>query len=281
MMKSPSSYSKRIWFWLRKAKPEGRKADGDLYYHCPLCDGRQKLEIKPARKVWFCHKCGIGGKYEGTVSESGRVEITPAINQLEDSYSYAPEGSIWETYLARVRKLPPHLIQALEPHRGPDPYRVYFPCYRLGENTPAYMVGRAIFDEVHPKYLYPRAGTFQIPRKSGALWGLHRLLARPVVEDLILCEGILDAVWWEFALALLGRSVSEEQAGIIQRISPKRIIIFLDGDAEKESYQAALKLAEWTGIPIQRYRTPLGEDPDSLARGGMRKLEPEKVEVVV
>ena len=167
-------------------------------------------------------------------------------------------------YLSEKRGLTPRMIDDLQPHSGGQWYVVYFPIYAIGNNAdPVYFVGRSLFDE-QPKYRNPPLGQFPAGGKSKNLWGLHRLSA---LGNLILCEGIFDAVWGRNRVALLGKIISEKQVEIIREINPQEITVFLDGDARKESTLIAMMLANRISTPVWTVDTPRGKDPDDLGKG--------------
>lgn len=187
-------------------------------------------------------------------------------------------------YLSQKRGLTQKMIHDLQPHSGGQWYVVYFPIYALRSEDserpvpnefgtlghyegPVYFVGRSLFNE-QPKYRNSPLTQFPEGGKSKNLWGLHRLwhdCMKP--RNLVLCEGVFDAVWSRNRVALMGKTISVHQIGIISRINPEEITVFLDGDAWKESMFIARSLAKRVSVPIWTVDTPRGKDPDDLGKG--------------
>jgi len=253
-----------------KSLPFKTKGDeSSRYYDCPLCRGREKLEVHNTRPVWYCHKCGIGGRIPG----SGRNPPEP-LNYLLSTTLWADDGDFLSayskltshstskliTYLWKERGLSEDKIKELQPHRGPSPLRVYLPLFRLGSSIPCYFVGRAIVNmDIFPSWMNPSLKMFGV-RKSELLWGVHRIKGK--VDNLILCEGIFDAVHYPNALALLGKTISKEQVETVRRIGPKEITVVLDGDATGETIKVSISLKDIA--PTYRIQLPWSKDPDTI-----------------
>ena len=254
------------------------KTKGDessCYYDCPLCRGREKLEVHNVRPVWYCHKCGIGGRIPERARVRHTVQNRETANSLQSTTVWAEDGDFLNayskltshstskliTYLWKERKLSESKIEDLQPHRGPSPLRVYLPLFRLGSSIPCYFVGRAIVNmDIFPPWMNPSLKMFGV-RKSELLWGVHRIKGK--VDNLILCEGIFDAVHYPNALALLGKTISTEQVLTLSRIGPQEITVVLDGDAAQR--EAILISNQLRGIiPIYRIELPFGKDPDTI-----------------
>ena len=246
-----------------------RKEDGSILYDCPDCGGRGKLELTRDHRLWYCHKCGEGGKTRSDPHD--RKKWIVAGREQERTYTSEEFSPIEKTddpryrYLSEKRGLTPNMIHDLRPHSGGQWYIVYFPVYALdNDNSPVYFVGRSLFND-EPKYRNPPLSQFPLGGKSKNLWGLHRLYKR--TQSLVLCEGVFDAVWSRNRVALMGRVISEHQVKIIRRIEPQEITVFLDGDAGKDSMLIAKILANRVSVPIWVVDTPRGKDPDDLGKG--------------
>ena len=261
--------------YLKSSVPQGTKSDGSKLYPCPLCHGRKKLEVDRDNRLWFCHKCGVGGKL-GDHNQLVRAGIVPI--EPEDHTRYyspaSPESPQW-IYLRRFRGLSDKLIKELNPHVGPSLVRVYLPCYELGASAPCYFIGRAIFDGFE-RYQCPPLEYFA-KRKSQCLWGLHRIRGSQSLT--VVCEGIFDAVWEKNRVAILGKSISDQQVDILRRITTEEICVLLDGEAAAEGAQACKRIAKrWAGR-VSLARLPLDLDPDGA---GVERVQEslEKREVV-
>ena len=50
---------------------------------CPLHDDSQpSLQLNPAKQVWYCHPCGIGGDAIKLYMRARRIEFTEAVREL-------------------------------------------------------------------------------------------------------------------------------------------------------------------------------------------------------
>lgn len=152
------------------------------------------------------------------------------------------------------------LIEDLHPHYGPEMYRVYFPLYQLGQTEPCYFVGRWIFQTTPDKpYInHPIAGT----KRSEIVWGLHRF-PRPK-KRVVVCEGILDAIWGDDRVATLGKSVNPMQAKLIATLATDEIILMPDGDAVANAMTTLETILQFWAGPVSLIRLPFDVDPGDL-----------------
>ena len=97
---------------------------------------------------------------------------------------------------------------------------------------------------------------------SDCLWGLHRI--RLPQARVILMEGILDAVTHPEGLALFGTQLSQGQLQWLKKISPREIVVALDGDAVGATMSMALVLVHSGFWKVSVIRLPLGSDPDQV-----------------
>lgn len=269
----------RVRQLIRLERPDGYKHDGSRYYRCPFCNGRRKLEVAAERPVFYCHKCGIGG----TLDERRRCAVTgyaPATpRRIEDwpevlankFYPLKKEEGVLQKYLTRERRLPSETIKRMRPHKGPSPARVYFPFYELGGTQPVYFVGRSVLP-CFPRYWNPALDAFE-KRKTQVLWGLHQF-SRPVPQ-VVVCEGIFSACHEPNRVAVLGKTLSDEQTELLKMICTEEIIICLDGDAEHAATIMAAKLVLRVTMKVSVVRLPHGLDPDDVRDLGpwMKKKE--------
>ena len=251
--------------YIRQAIPQGRKSDGSTYFRCPECKGRKKLEVSAGRRVWSCHKCGVGGRLE--TAEVRCLRIASSLNQRPPDLVPAEPGSLWWGYLKHGRKLPERLIRELRPHHGgPDPWLVYFPFYDWGSEQPCYFTSRTVLPGAGSVYWHPPTEMYP-RRKSTVLWGLHRIhKPLPVV---VVCEGVLDAVWLPNGVAGLGKTLSEAQVEILNRITTEEIVVMLDGDVDLSAHRMADKIARRSNRHVSVVELPTGVDPDDLFSKGV------------
>lgn len=245
-----------------------KKQDGSTVYDCPKCDGRGKLEITPNGKLWFCHKCQVGGKHHPGSGPKKVLENTQRPKGFGSPHHYElitkPQDPRYR-YLLVKRGLTHKMVDEMRPCNGGPWYVVYFPLYRFGKyDEPVYFVGRSIFDD-HPKYRNPPMSGFPLGGKSKNVWGLHRLCKS--ARHLVLCEGVFDAVWERNRLALMGKNISEDQVEIIHKIEPREITVFLDNDAQRDAILVCKILSKRVSCSIWNATPPTGKDPDDLGKG--------------
>jgi DNA primase catalytic core len=150
--------------------------------------------------------------------------------------------------------------------------RIMFPI-RDRQGRVAGFAGRAIVDDVEPKYLNsPEGPAFS---KGSILWNLDRANdAARDRNDLIICEGYLDVLAIERAgipqtVAPMGTAITEEQLALAWRVAEEPCIC-LDGDeAGRKAARRLLSLA----LPLLRpgrslsfVSLPEGLDPDEMVR---------------
>ena len=239
-------------------EPVAYKGDGSPIYNCPTCGGRRKLEVS-LKGLWYCHKCGVGGKTDAP-GGSSRAS-SPRDYYFEKA---KPTNQVIMGYLRSTRKLGSREIRDLRPHTGHSLAHFYSPVYAWRETLPCYWVGRMVVPlaGVSP-YWYPPSGSMLF-RKTEVLWGLHRIPDRP--KTLVLCEGIFDAVHRRDRVALLGKHCSEAQARIVRGLHPREVVVMLDGDAKEESIRVCEAVSRYFPGPIYQARLPEGEDPDSYRK---------------
>lgn len=257
---------------VQTATPVGTKGDHSLLFNCPRCKGKKKLEYHKLRRIYFCHKCGGGGNLDGRRQETGdRIQEETGENWLEHLSLYQPfqPGDLGWKYLQETRGLSTHSIRDMRPHAGPVASYCYFPLYLLGQSQPCYFVGRSFLQHTKRKYLNPEMGTFPVS-KSEILWGLHRI--KPRQDEVILCEGIFDAVWDRRRVALLGKTLSKQQLGILKQIKPRKVSVMLDGEAEHEAGCIAHTLGKSVAWRVDRFDLPVKEDPDSLGKISLERF---------
>lgn len=258
--------------YIKTATPSGTKGEHSLLFDCPRCKGLKKLEYQKQRKVWFCHKCGVGGRQEtgDRIRESREeyADVDPSDFWSEHLSLYSPlhPGSMGWNYLQETRKLSSHLIRDLRPHEGPLTSYCYFPLYGLGQSQPSYFVGRSFLRHAKRKYLNPTTGTFPVT-KNQVLWGLHRI--KPRQDEVILCEGIFDAVWDKRRVALLGKTLSQQQLEILREIRPRKVSVMLDAGVVVDASRIAYVLGKSAAWKVDYFDLPC-EDPDYM---GSKSLE--------
>lgn len=257
--------------YFSQAIPEGTKSDGvSYYYRCPFCYGHRKLEYHTQKRMWHCHKCKKSGRNGQSSSYWGHDEVLLYSDHYDSNgvmfCPADPEQTQW-TYLQK-RGLDDSLIRQTQPHAGPSPVRCFLPI--IEKEEPIYFVGRVmdtelgyLLDQPRPliKYWNPPIGTFPINKRE-AVWGLNRFDPRDLVEEVIICEGILDAIWLPHGVAILGSSLSRQQATKIIRLHPERVVFMLDGDAQHmmaRNYRVLIQAG--CRSLVEHVELPWGRDP--------------------
>jgi DNA primase len=131
----------------------------------------------------------------------------------------------------------------------------------------AFLIKRGIMENQHPKYLYD-AGS----NRSAVLFGLDKCDQGMIHSSgMVLVEGSLDAIRLHQhgltnAVAILGSSVSSQQAKLISRSRPKRVFFMFDRDAA--GVEAILKsVPKLRKVPLAVCRYPAHRyDPAELSK---------------
>lgn len=265
-----------------RTRPQLIKGDGvSELYQCPRCQGDQKLEYHPGKRTWYCHKCGRGGRLDrqqNFVKEKKDFDDAFLNHPMEPSEYMAPYSPIKEDskgwkFLEDQRGLSREHILDLRPHEGPEFNRVYFPFYMPYETIPIYFIGKLIYTDQRgtPAYRNPPTGAFPYG-KSEVLWGLHRIRANE--KNLIICEGIFDAVWMKNAIALCGKSISQQQIDLIRQLAPREVTVMLDGGVERGTMEMCKSLSKKSTFRVSYITLPDGEDPDSITKRALPKYPP-------
>lgn len=240
------------------------KSDDSTYHRCPWCNGRDKLEYHHSRRIYYCHKC----KRTGVVHGGGYVhQVGSKLDELPDFYPVT-DGPMWD-YLTITRKIPQHLVAILYPHRGQHRGMVYIPIFAFGRTNPVSWFGRAISkNAVNKAWHCPNDKA--VVAKTATMWGLHRLTAG--CEEVVLTEGVFDAVWFPTGLALFGKTVSDDQISILNRIAPQRVTLCLDRDATSEQQENVLRLVHGYSGEVWVRELLRHADPDDACKSGEHNL---------
>jgi DNA primase len=153
------------------------------------------------------------------------------------------------------------------PGNGSMKGRVVFPIRNRGGEIVAY-AGRAIDDSVEPRWKFP-AGF----RKSLELFGAYEAANRPAVALVESFWGVLALYQAGFpAVALMGRSLSEDQQALLVSLGPASIVTVLDGDEPGRAAvpEIAVRLARHHFVRI--VDLPDDVQPDHLNSEDLRKL---------
>lgn len=144
--------------------------------------------------------------------------------------------------------------------------RILIPCFDL-EGKVNYWIGRRYLPGIKPRYY-----NFGESR-SNVIWGINRF-AKNKCSNLVLCEGVFDAIKNNKCVALLGSLITDEQINIIKVIEPKTITIALDKGEYDKTKLMILKFLEnnfsISNIKVIRYRK---EDPKDFGQMNRNIIE--------
>lgn len=146
----------------------------------------------------------------------------------------------------------------------PEDKRIVIPAYDENDHL-RFLIKRAVLPNQHPPYLYTAGHP-----KSALLFGACNIdLGMVESGGLILTEGSFDTIrlhqhGLRNAVAILGTGLSEQQAKIISKFRPRRVLLFFDRDvAGVRNIEIAEKLL--TKYPLYVVRYPAGRnDPAEL-----------------
>lgn len=238
--------------------------------HCDDVSGHVEVDTK--KKLYYCVRCGVGGRIYGQGLKDERVGMPPPDPKTirREMGDPVTKGTAHWDYL-RERGFNETLIRRLQPHLGPEAWRVYFPIYALS-GARMLQTGRAIKD-VNPKWWFP-AGK---PGAHQFLYGAERI--QPGLDELVVVEGIFDAAWDPKRVAIFGSNMSPYQINILtQDLRPKAITLALDRDAFDKMKSLATRISMIWSCKMYIAVLPEGKDPCDLGYDGMAVIEDLKEE---
>jgi DNA primase len=265
----------------------------NLSLDCPWCHkGQSHFTVNPYKGLFNCYKCGakgdlyklqdkIGIKLIQTKSlfETPTISIndltttieTPSLSfdqlservnikhELSDKQIISlPSGSSWteraKEYMVCQRKFSLKTCEEYDWYYcgvGRFAGRVILPIFDKG--GPVFFQGRTIMGS-RPKYL-----SIGSP-KSQVLWGL----AIRFNNSVVLCEGIFDAArlrqYGFSGIALLGKTISDEQLSLLKKAGVYQATLMLDSDANNTPTWVKINQQ----IACDRVCLPYGKDPADL-----------------
>lgn len=229
---------------------------------CPFHDDRSpSCAVNLEKKVFHCFACGENGTILDFVANMESCPIIEAAELLADWCRVSPGSSMQASTAplratGKSRNAPLRFALPLDPghpyfaargvsrctvshfglgycEKGIMAGRICIPIHDAGGHLIAY-AGR--WPDAHPppgepRYRFPRGF-----RKRDVLFNAHRVTG---ATQVVLVEGFwsvfrLDALGVP-AVALMGCSLSDHQAGILRKSGAERITILLDGDAAGRS----------------------------------------------
>lgn len=278
----------------------GPSARGEYKTCCPFCEAatgkvdlKFKLQLNPGKGVYYCYKCGVGGRID--LSWLGAVEAK-AEKPIDASLLGPPEGFVpfsenknsramqpYRDYMHRRaqhsdvfaftgacpsgryagRVIVPHLLNlSQEPIGAQSKFEGIDRAYRW-----AGFAARTVYDGVEPKYLYPPG-----MNRRDHLWGGFLPSIRKD-DPLFLVEGVFDAIaLYPYAVASFGKEVTDPQLDLLVKwgVLGQKVVVCLDGDAWEDCVSVAMRLALRDVSSVRWCRLPPKTDPGML---GMKCAE--------
>ncbi len=263
---------------------KGKRSNGELLVLCknPSCnDNSGHLCINMWKKAIYCFKCGYSRKL--TIDEVIWLNNARMSSYRDNYYHHKRTIKDRNSDLVSLRTPPDTRLGTMTleyaKKRGIDPsiYDVYYsntvPFYLIFKSNEGWWQGRAIKEEMRPKNLFPR----DIPKD--AMWYVH---GSPTYNQIILCEGIMDAIALRkkerLSIALLGSELKKGQLGRIANIvrdSDAAITVMLDSDMNHKAIKIAsiiknrtfaeiVKYVTWEDVDKDNRRVNVVGDPDSI-----------------
>ena len=238
----------------------------ELAFYCPFCNHhKQKLQVNTETQKWHCWNCNSGGKKLSSLlwkldvdqqtikmikSIYGDTDYNPKTSYNDAkvfihlpkefiSLAEQPKGNFNPEYNQAISYLKKRGIGLKEIIKynigycieGKYARRLILPSYSE-DGSLNYFISRAYYDNNPIKYQNPSISKNIVCLDSHINWN----------EDIILCEGIFDAVAIRRnAIPLLGKFPSRSLVEKIFLKGAKNITIALDNDAKSD----ALKIADY------------------------------------
>jgi len=209
---------------------------------------QSKLAVKPELKPAPCIE---------ETGENKPLEFT--LKNLQPDHAYLSQ-----------RGLSPETIQTFGLGfctKGIQKDRIAIPIHNAAGQIVAF-AGRALTDAAPEKYQFPKGF-----KKSLELFNLHRAIAEPADQPLVIVEGFFDAMnLWQHGVrrvvALMGRYLSPIQEELIRRHNSAhgQIIVMLDEDEAGQDARELIagRLARFAFVKIHAFDKP-GTQPDQLS----------------
>ena len=272
---------------LKKALGRCWTSEGEHQFHCPKCNHHKlKLSVNIDKGVFKCWICD----YSGT-------KISPLIRRFAPSY-YADwrllEGEIdldkYDTIFADEVELPPQIIDLPENFQTltgkktrlkQKPLNYLYSRGFTDTDILNWKIGFCDFGEYQDRVIVPSFDSegnvsFFIARSYTDDWMKYRnpKISKDIIfndlnidwdNDVILVEGVFDAMKCKNAIPLLGSTLRENSL-LFQKICERKpnVYLALDEDAKGKEFGIAKKLREYgirtMSIKITPYRD-IGEMP--------------------
>lgn len=247
----------------------------EIRFCCKQCgDADYKLYVNLKKGVYNCFKCGFKGYIKvdrGFIPIEARSTPVEAPSELErDSdarFELGIESSVQRQGLQYWLRRGFTLADAA--HFGimmnVDKVSISIPVHdEYGEFK--FYQERLLTPIGKKKYHFPHGA-----KVSELLFGIHRAWNRDVV---CLVEGVMDAMAiGDAGVCIFGKELHPFQLEILRKSSVKKILIWLDPDAKKDSFKAMNRLLPFFDVEqVQCDDTSLKDANDYLVKYGEGKL---------
>jgi DNA primase len=286
-------------------------AKGDeLLGLCPFHeDTKPSFRVNTKKRVFHCFGCDAKGNVLDFVVRKEGVTVKKAALLVSEWFGIGIEGSgavnANMSHTGSPMKAGPAPAEPVEPNkplkftlqvkhdhtylqeRGIDPDlartsgvgfcdrgmmkgRIAIPIHDADGNLVAY-AGRWVSGELpagEEKYKLPPGF-----KKSHVLYNLHRVKGE---KSLVVVEGFFSALRLHRlgipAVALMGRSLSQEQEKLLQEGGVKSLTLMLDGDPPGREAQAELLVRLSRKFSVRAAELPDGAEPDTVDESILREV---------
>ena len=274
-----------------------KRQSSEHLYTCPYCNHhKKKFSVNFERNVYKCWVCDTRGrnirrvirrfgsftqlkewdKLSGIVDHS-RLEFDlfpEEETEQEQIISLPKEFKTLTGKTSVVDNIPLSYLQ----NRGIEPYDLL--RYKIGYCSEGEFEGRIII----PSFNIDGYVNYFIARSYDGHWMRYKNpdASRDIIfnelnidwdSDVILVEGVFDAIFAGNAVALLGSTLREESR-LFQHIirNDSSVFIALDPDAEKKAMKIAHTLLKYD-IEVWKVDIPEGEDVSSIGKEAFAELK--------
>jgi ribosomal protein L37AE/L43A len=219
-----------------------------IYFTCPFCHREKHFYMNKYDGRWDCKKCGESGNFKRF------LEFLNLNVKVEDIYNYVNKvkkcKSVLNSFVRENFTKDENIFSKYLINRGLDyvtiksffikyciegfmRYRIVFPIVR--NNIIKGYIGRTVDKNEDKKY---KNTLFQ---KSLFLYNVDNIDLKP--KKLVITEGIFDALSvfrkHKNVVSIFGKVISKYQYRTIIGLKPESIIVALDKDAIKNSFNVA------------------------------------------
>ncbi len=227
-------------------RSRARLAGDQIVTACPQCGKAEHLYLHRTRLLYLCFRCGLKGSLLAEVSRSEWRQYLRGLGEPREGTSVAsvdlgghlyplasgiaPAGSPTlraRKYLAGrgvTEGQVSRYLLSVKPFDG----RVWFPYWENRRLT--WAMGRALGSQE------PKTVDFG---EEKPLYGVH--VTKPV-GDVFVVEGVFDHLATPSSVAVCGSTVSRSQLFALSSLSPERVFVLFDPDAEDKAVQAAAEM---------------------------------------